>query len=227
MKLFSSSSLLYITITITTAAVTVPTIMFLLSSSTLVSAFSPPSLLPSMPFKTSSSSSSSRSSSLTKLNLSDNLKDYRRGLSQIHKNGGDDRDLQNVDPNNNNNKKKQKLIKTVECVFKFGGSSIATAERIDHVANLIKDQIELGYKPRAVICSAMGKTTNNLLSAGEFALGTLLCCCTEEMKEETLLRFDSIQIRIFIFLVLFQCLWWCVPLCIIVFQKQKTKKTFS
>jgi hypothetical protein len=168
---------------------------------------------------------------LTKLNLSDNLKDYRRGLSQIHKNGGDDRDLQNVDPNsnnnNNNNNKKQKLIKTVECVFKFGGSSIATAERIDHVANLIKDQIELGYKPRAVICSAMGKTTNNLLSAGEFALGTLLCCCTEEMKEETLLRFDSIQIRIFIFLVLFQWLWWCVPLCIIVFQKQKTKKTFS
>jgi hypothetical protein len=134
---------------------------------------------------------------LTKLYLSDNLKDYRRGLSQIHKNGGDDRDLQNVDPNsnnnNNNNNKKQKLIKTVECVFKFGGSSIATAERIDHVANLIKDQIELGYKPRAVICSAMGKTTNNLLSAGEFALGTLLCCCTEEMKEETCasIRFDS------------------------------------
>lgn len=55
--------------------------------------------------------------------------------------------------------------------MKFGGSSLADYERIDHVANLIKDQIELGYRPRAVVCSAMGKTTNNLLSAGDFALG--------------------------------------------------------
>ena len=60
------------------------------------------------------------------------------------------------------------------CVFKFGGSSLANDERIDHVAHLIKDQIEEGYQPRAVVCSAMGKTTNNLLSAGEFALGKLL-----------------------------------------------------
>jgi len=54
--------------------------------------------------------------------------------------------------------------------MKFGGSSLANADRIDHVANLIKDQQGLGYRPRAVVCSAMGKTTNNLLSAGEFAL---------------------------------------------------------
>lgn len=47
---------------------------------------------------------------------------------------------------------------------------MANAERIEHVANLIKSQIELGYRPRAVICSAMGKTTNSLLSAGDFAL---------------------------------------------------------
>ena len=58
--------------------------------------------------------------------------------------------------------------------MKFGGSSLANAERVDHVANLIKDQIAAGYRPRAVICSAMGKTTNSLLSAGEFALGTLM-----------------------------------------------------
>lgn len=57
--------------------------------------------------------------------------------------------------------------------MKFGGSSLANAERVDHVANLIKGQIAAGYRPRAVICSAMGKTTNSLLSAGEFALGTL------------------------------------------------------
>jgi aspartate kinase len=55
--------------------------------------------------------------------------------------------------------------------MKFGGSSLANHERIDHVANLIKGQIAAGYRARAVVCSAMGKTTNNLLSAGEFALG--------------------------------------------------------
>jgi len=38
------------------------------------------------------------------------------------------------------------------------------------VAHLIKDQIAAGYRPRAVVCSAMGKTTNSLLSAGDFAL---------------------------------------------------------
>ena len=56
--------------------------------------------------------------------------------------------------------------------MKFGGSSLANAERVDHVAHLIQNQISEGYRPRAVICSAMGKTTNSLLSAGDFALGT-------------------------------------------------------
>lgn len=60
--------------------------------------------------------------------------------------------------------------KPLDVTMKFGGSSLANFERIDHVAHLIKDQIALGYRPRAVICSAMGKTTNNLLSAGDFAL---------------------------------------------------------
>lgn len=58
-----------------------------------------------------------------------------------------------------------------DVVMKFGGSSLADASRVDHVANLIKDQIKVGYRPRAVVCSAMGKTTNALLSAGDFALG--------------------------------------------------------
>ena len=60
---------------------------------------------------------------------------------------------------------------TIDVVMKFGGSSLADASRVDHVANLIKDQIKEGYRPRAVVCSAMGKTTNALLSAGDFALG--------------------------------------------------------
>ena len=61
----------------------------------------------------------------------------------------------------------------IDVVMKFGGSSLADASRVDHVANLIKDQIKAGYRPRSVVCSAMGKTTNALLSAGDFALGML------------------------------------------------------
>lgn len=60
--------------------------------------------------------------------------------------------------------------KKIDVVMKFGGSSLGNAERIDHVAHLIKDQIAEGIVPRAVVCSAMGKTTNSLLSAGDFAL---------------------------------------------------------
>lgn len=54
--------------------------------------------------------------------------------------------------------------------MKFGGSSLADEERIEHVAQLIRTERAKGYIPRAVVCSAMGKTTNSLLSAGEFAL---------------------------------------------------------
>ena len=58
----------------------------------------------------------------------------------------------------------------MDVTMKFGGSSLANADRIDHVTQLIKDQITDGYRPRAVVCSAMGKTTNSLLSAGDYAL---------------------------------------------------------
>eukprot|EP01039_Chlorochromonas_danica_P006131 gene6131-6751_t len=54
-------------------------------------------------------------------------------------------------------------------VMKFGGSSLASAERITYVAKLIKKHVEQGYRP-IIICSAMGKTTNTLLSSGDFAL---------------------------------------------------------
>ena len=75
--------------------------------------------------------------------------------------------------------------------MKFGGSSLANADRIDHVANLIKDQIDLGYRPRAVVCSAMGKTTNNLLSAGDFALEGRVCIdAIRTLHENTLATFQ-------------------------------------
>ena len=79
-------------------------------------------------------------------------------------------------------------IRPLDVTMKFGGSSLANAERVDRVAHLIYDRIhppaqlqlengtvvdnshEVPVRPRAVICSAMGKTTNSLLSAGEMAL---------------------------------------------------------
>ncbi len=54
-------------------------------------------------------------------------------------------------------------------VMKFGGSSLATPERVVYVAKLIKEHVDKGYKP-IIVCSAMGKTTNALLTAGDFAL---------------------------------------------------------
>lgn len=53
------------------------------------------------------------------------------------------------------------------CVMKFGGSSVASAERMRQVAELIRSFPE--ERP-VIVLSAMGKTTNNLLLAGEKAV---------------------------------------------------------
>ncbi|CAI9111606.1 OLC1v1011867C5 [Oldenlandia corymbosa var. corymbosa] len=53
------------------------------------------------------------------------------------------------------------------CVMKFGGSSVASAERMREVAELICSFPE--ERP-IIVLSAMGKTTNNLLLAGEKAV---------------------------------------------------------
>mmetsp|Transcript_30983 Transcript_30983/g.74880 ORF Transcript_30983/g.74880 Transcript_30983/m.74880 type:complete len:623 (+) Transcript_30983:93-1961(+) len=70
----------------------------------------------------------------------------------------------------------------IDVTMKFGGSSLANSECVDRVTKLIRDRIrpppdedgnaseEVPVRPRAVICSAMGKTTNSLLAAGEMAL---------------------------------------------------------
>lgn len=52
-------------------------------------------------------------------------------------------------------------------VMKFGGSSVATAERIKHVASII---MQYATKKPAVVLSAMGDTTDFLLDAAEAAL---------------------------------------------------------
>ena len=52
-------------------------------------------------------------------------------------------------------------------VMKFGGSSVASAERIRHVAEIVKSRVS--EKP-ALVLSAMGDTTDHLLEAASAAL---------------------------------------------------------
>jgi aspartate kinase len=52
-------------------------------------------------------------------------------------------------------------------VMKFGGSSVADASRLRHVADIVKTQL---YRKPALVLSAMGDTTDHLLEAGEAAL---------------------------------------------------------
>jgi len=52
-------------------------------------------------------------------------------------------------------------------VMKFGGSSVADASRIQHVAGIVKAY--LAKKP-ALVLSAMGDTTDHLLEAADTAL---------------------------------------------------------
>jgi aspartate kinase len=113
-------------------------------------------LVPAWGFQPLRQPSSAGVTSSTQLLMSDEIKNYRKGLSEITR--------------RDNSSKPH-----IDTVFKFGGSSLANAERVDYVAELIKDQIGQGIRPRAVVCSAMGKTTNNLLSAGEFALEGRVC----------------------------------------------------
>ncbi|XP_068335345.1 aspartokinase 2, chloroplastic-like isoform X2 [Pyrus communis] len=57
--------------------------------------------------------------------------------------------------------------KQLTCVMKFGGSSVASAERMREVADLI---LSFPQERPVIVLSAMGKTTNKLLLAGEKAV---------------------------------------------------------
>lgn len=68
-------------------------------------------------------------------------------------------------------------------VMKFGGSSVANAERIKHVASIIKAYRE---KRPVVVLSAMGDTTDHLLAAADLAVtGTVDVAGVEKLHEET------------------------------------------
>lgn len=68
-------------------------------------------------------------------------------------------------------------------VMKFGGSSVANAERIRHVAEIIRAYAE---KRPAVVLSAMGDTTDHLLEAADAAVGG-----TVDIEKVEKLHFDT------------------------------------
>ncbi|KAH7281692.1 hypothetical protein KP509_36G058700 [Ceratopteris richardii] len=59
--------------------------------------------------------------------------------------------------------------------MKFGGSSVASAARMKEVADLI---LSFPDENPIIVLSAMGKTTNNLLKAGEVAVSCGVAKCT-------------------------------------------------
>ncbi|PIN24221.1 Aspartate kinase [Handroanthus impetiginosus] len=61
----------------------------------------------------------------------------------------------------------EQIPNELTCVMKFGGSSVASAERMREVAELI---LSFPEERPVIVLSAMGKTTNNLLLAGEKAV---------------------------------------------------------
>eukprot|EP00741_Cyanophora_paradoxa_P005062 tig00000851_g4904.t1 len=58
-------------------------------------------------------------------------------------------------------------VPKLDVVMKFGGSSVMNADRIKHVVEVVKTQLDMHP---VVVLSAMGKTTNQLLAAGDNAL---------------------------------------------------------
>jgi aspartate kinase len=58
------------------------------------------------------------------------------------------------------NKIDNEAEKKITCVMKFGGSSVASAERMREVAELI---LSFPNESPVIVLSAMGKTTNKLL----------------------------------------------------------------
>lgn len=67
-------------------------------------------------------------------------------------------------------------------VMKFGGSSVANAERIRHVAEIIK---KFSSKRPIVVLSAMGDTTDHLLDAADAALGGVISLDAVEKLHKT------------------------------------------
>ncbi|KAK4765247.1 hypothetical protein SAY86_026337 [Trapa natans] len=78
---------------------------------------------------------------------------------------------------------------SLSCVMKFGGSSVASAERMREVADLI---LCFPNEKPVIVLSAMGKTTNMLLLAGEKAVS---CGVTNVLWIEELRFIKDLHIR--------------------------------
>ncbi|KAL8038064.1 hypothetical protein ABFX02_11G079500 [Erythranthe guttata] len=75
------------------------------------------------------------------------------------------------------------------CVMKFGGSSVASAERMREVAHLI---LSFPDENPIIVLSAMGKSTNYLIRAGEKAIG----CGFDKVSEiEELVFIKELHLR--------------------------------
>ncbi|KAM0928576.1 hypothetical protein ACQ4PT_002564 [Festuca glaucescens] len=74
-------------------------------------------------------------------------------------------------------------------VMKFGGSSVASAERMREVADLI---LSFPEETPVIVLSAMGKTTNNLLLAGEKAVS---CGAPKASELDELKAIKELHIR--------------------------------
>ncbi|KAL8478809.1 hypothetical protein ACS0TY_030620 [Phlomoides rotata] len=72
-----------------------------------------------------------------------------------------------LERNDTRNHDSEHAEEELTCVMKFGGSSVASAERMREVADLI---LSFPEERPIIVLSAMGKTTNKLLMAGEKAV---------------------------------------------------------
>lgn len=73
-------------------------------------------------------------------------------------------------------------------VMKFGGSSVANADRIRHVAGIIKS---FEHKRPIVVLSAMGDTTDDLFSAADDALnGIISIDAVEKLHKSTAMELE-------------------------------------
>ncbi|KAL0431546.1 UNVERIFIED_CONTAM: Aspartokinase, chloroplastic [Sesamum radiatum] len=69
-----------------------------------------------------------------------------------------------LEKNDTQNQDSNHIVEELTCVMKFGGSSVASADRMKEVADLI---LSFPEERPVIVLSAMGKTTNKLLLAGE------------------------------------------------------------
>ena len=91
----------------------------------------------------------------------------------------------------------QEIIETrvktnIDFVAKFGGSSLANGDRMLEAFKLVKEEYVDRGKTPAIVLSAMGKTTNNLLASGKRALkeGVIDTAYVKNLTSETIKQLD-------------------------------------